>query len=71
MTINDAGVRHPEIEVRLIGTDGNAFSVLGHTIRALREGGVPQAEIDEFEAEATSGNYDHLLATVMDWVEVS
>ena len=25
---------------------------------------------DEFHAEATSGDYNHLLATIMDWFDV-
>lgn len=64
-------VRHPEIEVELVGSDGNAFAVLGNVRRALVRGGVPREEVDEFMAEATSGDYDHLLQTAMAWVEVS
>jgi len=30
---------------------------------------VPQDEIDAFFAEATSGDYDHLLQTTMRWVD--
>jgi hypothetical protein len=30
---------------------------------------VPQDEIDEFFAAATSGDYDHLLHTTMAWVD--
>ncbi|HUF02446.1 MAG TPA: hypothetical protein VMN35_08480 [Gaiellaceae bacterium] len=64
-------VRYPEVEVELIGHDGNAFSVLGRVSRALREAGVEESEVEEFVAEATAGDYDHLLATVMRWVEVT
>lgn len=64
-------VRHPEIEVRLLGTDGNAFAVLGRVRRALRDAGLPPEEVTEFMLEATSGDYDHLLATCFRWVEVS
>lgn len=63
--------RHPEVKVQLVGTDGNAFAVLGKVRNALRSAGVPQEERDEFMAEAMSGDYDHLLATCMRWVEVS
>jgi hypothetical protein len=59
--------RHPEIEVQLTGEDGNAFAILCRVTRALRRAGVSQEEQD---AEATSGNYDHLLATCIRWVEV-
>jgi hypothetical protein len=63
--------KFPEIEVQLTGTDGNAFAVLGKVERALRKGGATEAQVDEFLAEATSGDYDHLLQTAMRWVEVS
>jgi hypothetical protein len=62
--------KYPKITVRLVGSDGNAFAILGKVTKALRAAGVPQAERDEFMAEATSGDYDNLLATCMKWVEV-
>lgn len=64
-------MRYPNIHVTLIGVDGNAFNILGIVTRELRRNEVPKTEIDEFENEATSGDYDHLLQTVMDWVNVS
>jgi hypothetical protein len=36
----------------------------------MRRGGVPRTDIDAFFAEATKGNYDELLATVIRWVNV-
>lgn len=65
-----ATVKYPQASVRLVGEDGNAFSILGRVSRALREAGVPKDERDKFQAEATSGDYDHLLQTVMRWVAV-
>jgi hypothetical protein len=61
--------RYPEVQVQLTGEDGNAFAILGRTAAALRHAGVPQEEIDNFYAEATSGDYDHLLQTTMAWVD--
>jgi hypothetical protein len=61
--------RHPEVQVQLSGEDGNAFAILGRTAAALRRAGVPQEEVDAFFAEATSGDYDHLLQTTMAWVD--
>jgi len=58
------------IKVKLIGRDGNAFAILGAVIRELRKNGVSQDEIDSFEEEATSGDYDNLLGTCMQWVDV-
>lgn len=63
------GPRYPEVQVRLSGEDGNAFAILGRTAAALRQAGVSQEEIDAFFAEATSGDYDHLLQTTMAWVD--
>jgi hypothetical protein len=60
--------RYPEAQVQLSGEDGNAFAILGRTAAALRAAGVPSEEIDAYFAEATSGDYDHLLQTTMAWV---
>lgn len=63
-------VRHPEITVQLTGVNGNAFAVMGAVTKALKRSGHSD-EVDEFVAEATSGDYDHLLQTCMKWVDVS
>ena len=58
------------VRVRLIGEDGNAFMGLGKVRAALRRAGYGQEFIKAFTDEATSGDYNHLLATVMQVVEV-
>lgn len=58
------------IEVELVGQDGNAFAILGRVQRAMRRAGVEKEVIDQYAEEATSGDYDHLLATTMRYVEV-
>lgn len=63
-------MKHPEIEVQLVGTDGNAFAILGKVTGALKRAGVPQSEIEEFRTDATSDDYNHLLAVCMQWVNV-
>ena len=63
-------VRHPEVTVKLIGNDGNAFAILGRVSSELKRAGVPKDEIDEFLREAQTGDYDHLLRTAMEWVTV-
>jgi hypothetical protein len=60
-----------DVEVELIGTDGNAFAILGKVKNALRDAEVPEHEIRAFIDEATAGDYDHLLQTVLAWVEVT
>lgn len=64
-------VKYPEIKVKLVGSDGNAFAVMGKVAGALRRAGVSQEERDQFFAEATSGDYNHLLQVCMEWVTVS
>lgn len=63
--------KYPEIKVELIGNDGNAFSILGSVKRALKSGGVSPEEITKFYEDATSGDYNHLLCVVMDWVTIT
>jgi hypothetical protein len=60
----------PKPPVKLIGEDGNAFAVLGACMKALRGAGYTKQEVDAFVAEATSGDYDHVLCTAMRWCEV-
>jgi hypothetical protein len=63
--------KHPEIRVQLTGQNGNAFVVLGLVQRALKRADVPADEVKQFVAEATAGDYDHLLQTAMTWVDVT
>lgn len=63
--------KYPHVQVQLVGSDGNAFAIMGRTARAMRQGGVPKEEIDMFFDEATAGDYNDLLATCMRWVECS
>lgn len=62
--------KYPDIHVELVGQDGNAYNLLGICTRAMRQAGLSREERDKFFAEATSGNYDHLLATCMEWFNV-
>ena len=63
-------VKYPNVQVTLVGEDGNAFAILGRVQKALRRAGVPKDEVDAFMEEATAGDYDHLLRTTMEWVDV-
>jgi hypothetical protein len=62
--------KYPEVEVKLVGEDGNAFSLMGIVSRGLKNAGLG-AEVEAFREEAMSGDYDHLLATCLEWVTVS
>ena len=56
-------------KVKLVGTEGNAFVILGKVKAALRKAGQVE-EAEAFLKEAMSGDYDHLLATAMEYVDV-
>ena len=58
-----------DIKVKIIGADGNIFNLLGICRRALQK--AKRMDLwDEFYAEATSGDYNHALATIADWFVV-
>jgi hypothetical protein len=54
-------------KLKLTGTDGNAFALLGAAQRCARKNGIDFAPIMQ---EAMSGDYDHLLATLMKHFDV-
>lgn len=58
------------VKVKLIGTEGNAFAVMGKVRQAMRRAGVSSVVLDEYTKEATAGDYDNLLRVTMDYVEV-
>ncbi len=65
-------MKEPSIKptVKLIGQDGNAFSIMGRVKQALRRAGADKEYIDKYLGEATSGDYNHLLAVSMEYVDV-
>ncbi len=63
--------KYPEITVKLVGEDGNAFAIIGRVTQALRSAGVPPLEVTQFQDECMSSDYDHLLVTCMEWVNVT
>ncbi len=56
--------------VKLIGHNGNAFAIMGRVKKALMQAGADQEYIDKYLKEATSGDYDNLLAVSMEYVNV-
>ncbi len=55
--------------VKLVGEDGNAFAILGRVRRALRDAGASPECVERYTREATSGDYDHLLAVTIEYVD--
>ena len=54
----------------LKGQGGNAYFLLGDAKRSLKEAGVPLEERERFYKQATSGDYENLLETIMEWFTV-
>jgi hypothetical protein len=65
-------IRYPSVRVCLTTGDGNAYVILGTIRRAVLGAGLPDGKQvwQAFHAEATRGDYDHLLATAMRWFDI-
>jgi hypothetical protein len=77
---SEVTVKYPGCVVQLTGTDGHAVLVFRRVRRELINylvdtEGMPRAEAtakgEEFQAEATSGDYDNVLMTCHRWVTVT
>ncbi len=64
-------VKYPNIEVKLVGEDGNAFRIIGAVKRALKAAHVPDGEVRMFMDEAMMSDYNNLLCTCLKWVNVT
>ena len=63
--------KYPDIEVELIGTNGNVYALIGKVTRAIRrEVGTAEAEAFSVKAQSQS-SYDDVLVLIMDTVEVT
>ena len=56
--------------VKLTGQNGNAFYVMGVVKNALKQAGADKEYIDKYLKEATSGDYHHLLAVSMEYLNM-
>lgn len=54
------------VRLDLLQVDGNAYSLLGAFGAQARRQGWNQAAIEAVQTEAMSGNYEHLVQTLMD-----
>lgn len=67
MTNEEAYNENNKPILKIIGEDGNSFYILGKAARVAKQHGMDWKTIRD---EATSGDYDHLLATMMKYFEV-
>lgn len=59
-----------KLVLKLSGTSGNAFAIIGLAIKTMRRAGVAAETINKYVEEAKSGSYDHLMAITAQWFEV-
>lgn len=55
----------------LLGIDGNAFSIMGTTRKLLQRAGATKEFRDSYFTQAMSGDYDHLLAVSIAYLDLS
>lgn len=53
------------VPLKLVGLNGNAFSLMGAFQYAATKNGTDKNEISAVIAECTSGDYNHLLQTLL------
>lgn len=57
------------VKLTLVGLDGNAFVLMAAFQKQARQEGWSKEEIDAVLAECRAGDYNHLLATLIDHCE--
>lgn len=55
---------------KLVGKDGNIFSILGRVSRTLKENGKTEQVKEVSERVMASGSYGEALQIIMEYVEV-
>lgn len=53
----------------LVGVDGNAYSIMGYVIKAMRESGFTKEEIQKYQDDAMAADYNHLVYSSFAMVE--
>jgi len=64
------GGQFAEIDVQLSGNDGNAFSIMGSVVRAIKRAGATEAQVAEYREASMAGDYDNLLQVALRTVNV-
>lgn len=57
-------------KLKIIGEDGNAFNILGKATAAARRAKWSKDKITEYQEQAMSGDYNHLLAVTSEYFNV-
>ena len=60
-----------QVEVQLVGLDGNVFSIIGRVTRALRRAGHGELAVEFRTAAMQQHSYDDVLGLVMQYVDAT
>lgn len=58
-----------KLKYSLVEVDGNAYSIMGYVIRAMKDSHKTKEEIDAYTNDAMSSNYHHLICVSNDMVD--
>ena len=61
--------KYPDVQVTLVGEDGNAFAIIARVTKALKAAGEREAAAEFQQAAMRSDSYDALLQLCMEWVD--
>jgi hypothetical protein len=71
MKLEARGVKYPHVKVRLVGSDGNVYAVIGAVSQALKCAQLPEAAAEFTKAAFASESYDAVLQLCLKTVEVT
>jgi len=57
------------VNLSLVGLNGNAFNLMGQFRKQAQKEGWTKEEIDEVLNECMSGDYNHLIATLLSYCD--
>ena len=63
-------VKYPNISVDLTTDEGNAFNIMLRVSTALRANEVDDEQIEKYLEQSCAKDYNHLLKTAGEWVNV-
>jgi hypothetical protein len=71
MAIGKPSKQYDHPECTLVGGDGNAFAIIGAVTKALQKAKQPDMAREFRDFVMSNCDYDELLATAMEYVEVA
>ncbi len=69
MTTKTERSTHVKPLIKLVGEDGNIFSIMGRTRKALNRAGLREAATEYTERVTRCGSYDEALMITLEYVD--